>query len=215
MENNVIMKWMQENNLLPNKDLYSGSKLTFEYIRVINRWVHRLILFIAEIALAVMIVLVTINVIMRYCFSSGISWIEEVPGLLVTLFAFLALAMGVRDHMHVSVNVIYNLFPKNGKVRKILLVFGDICVLGCGIFLLVYGCQYVDKLTRVTGTLPMTGLRTYWQYIPAPLAGFVITFDSILFLLRILDPEDILYSEKEIDYSEQVIHVEKHKKEVE
>lgn len=204
---------MKEHNLLPDKEKYSGLKLIPEYLRVANRWMHQIILFIASLALGVMILLVALNVSIRYLTTKGgIPWIEEVPGLLVTLFAFLALAMGVRDHMHVSVNIIYNLFPKNGIVRKIIYTFGDICVLICGIALLYYGSNYVAKLMRVTGTLPMTGLRTYWQYIPAPIAGFVITFDSILFLLGILDPEDYLYSEKEIDYTEQVIHAKKEHK---
>ena len=29
-----------------------------------------------------------------------------------------------------------------------------------------------------------------------------MTFDSILFLLHVLDPDDLLYSEKEVDYQE-------------
>ena len=55
---------------------------------------------------------------------------------------------------------------------------------------------------NLTGTLPMTGWPTFIQYLPAPMAGFVITFDSVLFLTGILKKDDLLYSEKEVDYTE-------------
>lgn len=60
------------------------------------------------------------------------------------------------------------------------------------------------KLSRLPGTLPMTGWPTFIQYIPAPLAGFLMTFDSILFLTGVLKSDDLLYSEKEIDYAQIV-----------
>ncbi len=56
----------------------------------------------------------------------------------------------------------------------------------------------------VTGKLPMTGLPTWVQYTPAPMTGFLMTFDSILFLTGVLKPDDLLYSEKEVDYVEVV-----------
>ncbi|MDD4011091.1 MAG: hypothetical protein PHI83_03000, partial [Sphaerochaetaceae bacterium] len=49
-----------------------------------------------------------------------------------------------------------------------------------------------------------TGWPTFIQYIPAPLAGFLMTFDSILFLTGVLKSDDLLYSEKEIDYVQLV-----------
>ena len=54
------------------------------------------------------------------------------------------------------------------------------------------------------GILPMTGWPTWLQYLPAPLAGFLMTFDQILFLTGIVDPKDLLYSEEEIDYAKIV-----------
>ena len=49
-------------------------------------------------------------------------------------------------------------------------------------------------------------LNTYMfikSYLPIPVAGFVMTFDSILFLTGIVKKEDLLYSEPEIDYTDE------------
>ena len=147
------------------------------------------------------------------CFNTGLSWAEEVPRLLVTLFAFIACAIGVRDHLHVAVNAVYNQLPVGGKARKALDVLTDVVVLLCGLFMLYTGGARTMKLFSMPGTLPITGISTAWQYLPIPIAGFVITFDSLLFLTGIVSRDDLLYSEKEIDYTDVAALKEMEKKE--
>ena len=72
----------------------------------VNHMLHRVMLVIAQLSILAMIAIVTLTVVLRYCFNTGLSWAEEVPRLLVTVFAFLACAIGVRDHMHVAVNAV-------------------------------------------------------------------------------------------------------------
>ncbi len=170
---------------------------------LLNKCVHRIMLLIAQVSLLAMVVLVTYTVTLRYVFNTGVGWAEEVPRLLVTLFAFLAMSMGVRDHLHIGVNIFYNMFPKGGSARKFMIVFGDVIVLVCGLFMLYYGYQYCKLLYPRPGRLPMTGLATWWQYVPIPMAGFVVTFDSLLFLTGILRRDDLLYSEPEKDFEEE------------
>lgn len=200
--------WLIKKNMVPRAEC-KGADFIPEILRVVNHWAHFIMLCIAEIALTFMVAIVFMTVVLRYCFNTGIGWAEEVPRLLVTLFSFLACAIGVRDHMHISVSIFYNVFPKDGIVRKVLNVFSDICVLVCGIFLLGCGFTRMCTLMGLPGTLPMTGLPTWVQYLPAPMAGFLMTFDSILFLTRVIKPGDLLYSEPDIDYQEIVKQNEK------
>ncbi len=166
-----------------------------------NHILHRIVLLIAQISILAMIAIVTLTVILRYCFNTGLSWAEEVPRLLVTIFAFMATAIGVRDHMHVAVNAIYNRFKIGGKARLIMDLIADIAVLACGIFMLYAGWDRTWRLFHLTGKMPITGINTAWQYLPIPVAGLVITLDSLLFLTGILEPDDLVYSQKEIDYT--------------
>ena len=179
----------------------------------LNHITHRIVLFIAQASILAMVAIVTLTVILRSCFNTGLSWAEEVPRLLVTVFAFIACAIGVRDHMHVAVNAIYNKFPVGGTGRKALDNLTDIVVLLCGLFMLYTGGARTMKLFSMPGTLPITGISTAWQYLPIPIAGFVITFDSLLFLTGIVSRDDLLYSEKEIDYTDVAALKEMEKKE--
>ena len=171
-------------------------------------------LWVADVALIAMVCIVSLAVTLRYVFNTGIGWAEEVPRLLVALFAFLAMAMGVRDHVHIGVDIIYNLFPKDGLVRRFMINFADFIILLCGMFMLYYGTVRCMQMYKLPGTLPMTGLSTWWTYMPIPLAGFVITFDSILFLTGVLKRGDLLYSEPEHDFVEEYEEQQKAEKEV-
>ena len=107
----------------------------------------------------------------------------------------------------------YNQLPVGGKARKALDVLTDVVVLLCGLFMLYTGGARTMKLFSMPGTLPITGISTAWQYLPIPIAGFVITFDSLLFLTGIVSRDDLLYSEKEIDYTDVAALKEMEKKE--
>ena len=169
----------------------------------LNHFVHRIVLLIAQISMMAMVAIVTLTVVLRYCFNTGLSWAEEVPRLLVTLFAFIACAIGVRDHLHVAVNAVYNQLPVGGKARKALDVLTDVVVLLCGLFMLYSGGARTIKLFGLPGVLPITGISTAWQYLPIPVAGFVMSFDSILFLTGIISRDDLLYPEPEVDFTDE------------
>ena len=168
----------------------------------LNHIVHRAMLVIAQVSILAMIAIVTLTVILRYCFNTGLSWAEEVPRLLVTVFAFLACAIGVRDHMHVAVNALYNRFRAGGRMRRGIDIAVDLATLLCGLFMLISGGQRTAKLFSLPGVLPITGISTAWQYLPIPVAGFVMTLDSILFLTGVIPRGDLLYSQEETDYTD-------------
>ena len=98
MSNSSIYDWAKRNKLLLDKSkCTSAGETTKQCIILVNHWCHRLILFIAQLSLIIMLMTVFMNVVLRFCFNSGIKWAEEVPGLLVTLFTFLACAIGCRQ----------------------------------------------------------------------------------------------------------------------
>lgn len=211
MANSKFHDWAEKNQL--TYDSIKGSNSVVRGIILANHWSHRVLLVIAQLSMIIMLCTVFVNVLLRFLFNSNIPWAEEVPGLLVTLFTFIACAIGVRDHLHISVTMIYNRFKKGGKARKFMDVLTDVVTLVCGIIFFVWGIKLIQSAMLRPGILPMTGWPTWLQYLPLPLGGFIMTFDSLLFLLGILKWDDLLYSEAEVDYQEVLKEQEKAKKE--
>ena len=174
-----------------------------EILRKIDRVLHMILLRIAQVAMLALVVIVTYTVIARFVFNTGNSWAEELPRILVALFAFLACEMGVRDHLHTGVGVIYNRLPEGGKARKVLDFLTDLCALLVGIFMLKVGLDYCLSLAAKGGTLPMTKWPVWIQYASIPVAGLFMCFDSILFMTGVLKQDDAIFSDKMDDPMEQ------------
>ena len=166
------------------------------------------ILFLSELALGAMVLIVILAVTLRQ-FNSGLAWAEEVPRLLVGYFAFFACAMGVRDKKHITMDVVYNLFPKSGWIQKSIDFFANLCVMACGAFMLVSGSERITQMMRLSGKLPILQLPNWVRYVAIPIVGFIIVFDSLLYMAKVLRPKDLLFSEPEVDYVAQVKHDKK------
>jgi len=190
-------------------DLKRDHTMKFaDILRGIDTFIHRVLLVIAQVALFGMIGIVVTTVFYRYVLNDGIIWAEELPRDLVALFAFLACAMGVRDHLHIGVGFVYNRFKVGGTGRRILDVIYNLSTFACGAIMTFYGWNLCRQLWRFT--MAATRLPRSIQYISMPIAGIIIMYDSLLFLFGVLKEDSLLYSEKEQEY--EVIHVKREKK---
>ena len=169
-------------------------------LRGIDNVVHKIMLYVAEIALLIMVSIVTANVFVRLFIPKmgGFAWIEEVAFILIALFTFLACAMGVRDRFHIGIAILYNRFGVGSTGRRVLDIIAKISTLIVGALLFYYGMKMCQKLGRFT----MTNTRwpRWTQYMGMPIAGGLIVYDSILQLLGIVHDDDLLYTEPEVEY---------------
>lgn len=67
--------------------------------------------YVATIAAAIMVVVVTAQVVMRYGFNSSFDWAEEVSRLAFVTTIFVAMPLGIRDGTHVSIDLVVNRLP--------------------------------------------------------------------------------------------------------
>jgi TRAP-type C4-dicarboxylate transport system permease small subunit len=151
-------------------------------IRDVFNAIHFISAILACIFLAFQVIIISVNVIMRYFFASGISWMEEISSnVLMTAFTFLSMAIGVRLDSHINVN----LFPKGTPqwVTTILLKFKYLVLTVIGFVLLYYGILLIMGIKGSIASIPK--LPASLQFIMIPLAGFLILYDSLMSLFGI------------------------------
>ena len=78
-------------------------------------------------ALAVMVVLVFGNVVLRYAFNSGITMSEEVSRWLFVWLTFLGAIVALKEHGHLGTDMLVSRLPRGGK--KACLVVGQLLML--------------------------------------------------------------------------------------
>ena len=166
----------------------------------IDTVIHRIMLYVAEIALLVMVCIVTANVFVRLFIPSmgGFAWIEEVAFILIGLFTFLACSMGVRDRFHIGIAILYNRFGVGSTGRRVLDIVSKLATFAVGATLFSFGIQLCQKLGRFTMT--NTGWPRWTQHMGMPFGGAVIMYDSQLQLFGIVKDNNLLYSEPEVEY---------------
>jgi TRAP-type transport system small permease protein len=76
----------------------------------------RLLKAAAALCLAVMVVLVFGNVVLRYAFNSGIATSEELSRWLLVWLTFLGAIVALREHAHLGVDALVRALPPIGRL---------------------------------------------------------------------------------------------------
>jgi TRAP-type transport system small permease protein len=114
-----------------------------------------------------MIVVVFVQVMTRKLFRFVFFWSEEVTLLLLTWFSFMGIAIGFREKLHLSMDMLSSLLPR--RVDRALDRLIDVCNVGFGIYLVVFGWKFTALMGE--STLPATGLPNSIQYLVMPITG--------------------------------------------
>lgn len=87
----------------------------------------RLLSGVIALFLAIMVVLVFGNVVLRYGFNSGITVSEEVSRWLFVWLTFLGAIVALKEHAHLGTDMLVSRLPVAGK--KVCLVIGQLLML--------------------------------------------------------------------------------------
>ncbi|MES2938716.1 MAG: TRAP transporter small permease [Pseudomonadota bacterium] len=165
--------------------------------RVIDA-VCRALEFVIAAALAVMVVLVFGNVVMRYGFNSGITVSEELSRWLFIWGTFLGALVALREHGHLGMDMVVGRLPPLGK--KACLVLSHVLMLVIVGMLAKGGWEQVrinaDVAAPATGW-PMAIVHAA-AVVFAVLAALILLSDlARLFTGQIADDELVMVQESE------------------
>lgn len=142
-------------------------------------FVDNILILLAKILLAFMVVIVSINVFMRYALNTGIRWTEEISLVSVVWFTFIALAHGVKEKLHINMNLLPSHIAK--KYDALLNKFTDIVILFVGYVMLYYGIKLVEVTSH--SILPASNLPAAILYFPLIVSGILVILNCLLDIL--------------------------------
>lgn len=130
----------------------------------------------ALIGLLSMVMIVTVQVMTRKLLNFVFFWSEEITLLLLVWFAFMGIAIGFREKIHMGIDSFTNFLPK--KVNKILDKVIDASIFVFGLYLVVQGWEFTVAMND--STLPATKLPNSVEYAVMPVTGVMICIYSLL-----------------------------------
>jgi TRAP-type C4-dicarboxylate transport system permease small subunit len=149
--------------------------------------------------LAVMVVLVFSNVVLRYVFNSGITVSEELSRWFFVWLVFLGAIVGMREHAHLGVNILVQRLSPLGK--KICFVTSHVLML-YAVALLIEG-SWKQMIINLDIVAPASGLSNSLFYGVGLVFGVSVAAILIHELYRALRGElreDELITVKESDH---------------
>jgi TRAP-type C4-dicarboxylate transport system permease small subunit len=166
-----------------------------------NRWIDgtcRGIEAVIAFMLAVMVVLVFGNVVLRYGFNSGITVSEEISRWLFIWMTFLGAIVALREHGHLGVDMLVQRLPRAGK--KACLLAGHVVMLYI-VFLLFQGSVAQARINWDVSA-PTTGFSMAIVYasgiVFAVLAALILMLDLYRMLSgQLADTELVMVQESE------------------
>ena len=131
--------------------------------------------FLAILMIA-MTVLTFYQIIMRFIFDNPSSWSEEAVRLLFVWASFIAAGIGIKEHIHIGIDVVVGLFPQ--RLRLVVSMLVDLVIAGFGVWLTHISFQLTyNSLNQFT---PALHLSRSWLYAPVVLFGVMVIVFSII-----------------------------------
>ncbi|WP_076997728.1 TRAP transporter small permease [Variovorax sp. KK3] len=161
-------------------------------------WYCRGLEGLMALMLAIMVIMVFGNVVLRYGFNSGITISEEVSRWLFVWMTFLGAIVAVREHGHLGTDMLIAKLPTWGK--KLCAVLSHVLMLYASYLLLTGSWQ--QTLINWDVSAPTTGASVAIFYF----VGVVFGVSAIVFLLydlwrivsgRLSDAELVMVHESE------------------
>lgn len=146
-------------------------------------WLEKIVSILASLAMAGIVLIVFINVIMRYVFNTGLTWSDEVSVNLFVWFIFLGGILAALYGLHLKVDVFTSKMPK--VLQKICAFISYIFVL-ISMLILFWGGIGQVKITQ-NNISSATGLPS--SYITVSMVVFagaviILTIYDIIKLFR-------------------------------
>lgn len=128
--------------------------------------------------LAILVMVIFMQVVMRYLFQSSLSWSEEFGRYLFIWLTWMSTGYAVRQHRHLRIEILSDFLNERGKI--ILNITAMIIWCAFGIFL-------VNKGWIITSLLWRRGQITAALEIPMAVTYASIPFGAGIMSLRLID----------------------------
>lgn len=138
-------------------------------------WVFKAAEAVMAALLLGMVVMVAGNVVLRYCFNSGIVVSEELSRFFFVWLTFLGAIVAVRDGTHLGMDNVVSQLGRRGKL--LCLAASQLLILVC-CAILVWGTWRQHEINATT-MAPVTGMSMIWIFGMGYLCGIAMGLHAL------------------------------------
>ncbi len=128
------------------------------------------------ISLAIMVVVIFTNVIMRYIFNNSLSWSEELARYLFVWFSWLGVSAGLKDNEHLRVELLSVALAKRGlvKANEILSIIVALIWLATTAIVAYYGVEVLMSQIELNVVTPAMRMPVWIGYLSVAACSVIV-----------------------------------------
>jgi len=147
---------------------------------ILRKYLHLIEELVMVLSLIIIFVFVTIQVILRYAFDSGIMWALELVGFLFVLMGMIGMAIAIKEKMHINLNILVEKAPR--ALAKIMKITSDLVVLSFLFILFISGMIFANGVKAQTAVMLNIPMRIVYFIIPLGAVLMIIRFIELKFI---------------------------------
>ncbi len=138
---------------------------------------YRLSMWVAGIALLVMVAIIPVGIFARYVLNSALSWPEPVAIICMVAFTFIGAAVSYRAGSHIAVSMMTDRLSE--PLRKVCFLLADLMLMAISLFILWYSATLCAELwEQPVAEFPL--FTAGESYLPLPIGSAI----TLLFIVE-------------------------------
>ncbi|WP_248637990.1 TRAP transporter small permease [Citrobacter koseri] len=138
---------------------------------------YRISMWVAGLALLIMVAVIPVGIFARYVMNSALSWPEPVAILCMVTFTFVGAAVSYRAGSHIAVSMVTDRLSEGAQ--RICFIVADLMLMAVSLFILWYGSLLCyDLWEQPVAEFPL--LSAGENYLPLPVGSAI----TLLFIIE-------------------------------
>lgn len=138
---------------------------------------YRISMWVAGLALLIMVAVIPVGIFARYVMNSALSWPEPVAILCMVTFTFVGAAVSYRAGSHIAVSMVTDRLSEGAQ--RICFIVADLMLMAVSLFILWYGSLLCyDLWEQPVAEFPL--LPAGENYLPLPVGSAI----TLLFIIE-------------------------------
>lgn len=134
------------------------------------------------VSTAVLVVLLSVQVFLRYVLRTNISWSEEVSRIAFVWAIYGSIAYAAKHDKHIRLTFIVKMLPT--KAQRWVLAFADLVWMAINVLITYHSILYIQRLFRFPFISQTLGINRVYTYFIVPIGFLLVTYRIAQNLVR-------------------------------
>ena len=142
------------------------------YKKIVHIYDHFEELFLVA-SIFVMVVVIFLQVVMRYAFNNSLSWSEELARFLFVWVSWIGISFGQKKGEHITITLLCDRVKV--KAKKNVILIGNVFTLAILAVLFVKGIEVTGRIADMASLTPALHIPKWTMYASVPISCFLMS----------------------------------------